>query len=216
MPSPENFVQDQIPRTSWHTVPTVLKTAYMAVDQLIKDTHFLHIESAQDNKGRLISYATDYFMAQAIENGAIDCDFRWKNYAKPTGRFLEMRFTHSTASISQVSNPRKQPRNVVFRENAKFSNQAAFAFPEIQEEQEITGLPHFLIVHGHQLLNFAHFGIPSASSKTEYSWLSPNLMKLPHATISDGPAPEDTDFNFDQLNLLKEDIDKLRNDYGEI
>ena len=212
MTSPEAFVQDQIPKSKWSAIPTILKTAYAAVGDLVKDNPILQIESALDNNGRFISYAVDFGFRRAIESGMIDCDFRWRDFARPTGRYLELRFSHSTASISQVAVAAKPPRKVVFRENARLRNQGLLPYQEFAEELMVTGLPHLLIVHGHQTLNFAHIAIPSSESKSEYAWRSLNLMKLPHEVVSDAPPPEDTDYDLDELELLKEDIDKWRRD----
>lgn len=213
MAEPVDFFNDQVPPKSWPTVPTVLRTAYAAVDEIIKSNPILQIESAQDNKGRLISWAVDFGFKRAVDSGAFPCEYRWREFAKPTGRYLELRFTHSTASISRVDNPQRQPRNVVFRENARL--RAPDLFSELEEEQPITGQPHFILVHGYQQLSYAHFGVPSALSDTKWAWLSRNFMKLPHQMAAEGPAPEDTDVDLDALNLLKEDIERWRRDNGE-
>lgn len=206
---PEVFVKSQFPASQWSAVPTILKTAYAAVDDLLKDSPILQVNSAKDNKGRFISYAVDFGFERAIKSGAFDCDYRWNKFARPTGRYLELKFSHSTASISQVSDPTCQPRAVVFRENAKLRTQAVFPFHELEKEMEISGLPHFLFIHGHQSLEFAHIGVPSATSKTQFSRRSPNLMKVPHEVSNpDEVKPENTDYDLDALNLIKEDIEK--------
>lgn len=215
MANAEDFVKDQLPFSSWPVIPTVLRTAYAAVDEIFKDNPTFQVPSAQDNKGRFISYAVDAGLQRAVEIGSLACDFRWRPFALPTGRYLELRFSHSTASVSQVADGEHQPRNVVFRENARLRTQKAFDFPEFREEQRMTGLPHFLIVHGHQVPTFAHLGMPSAFSKTQWIWLSRNLMKMPHEIVSDVPAPENTETDFEELNLLKEGIEKWRRDNGD-
>ena len=123
MAKPDDFLKDQFPQRHWPVIPTVLKTAYAAADAVFKDNPILQVASALDNKGRIISFAVDHGLERAVESGAIDCDYRWRPFAKPTGRYLELRFSHSTASVSQVSEAKKQPRNVVFRENARLNNQ---------------------------------------------------------------------------------------------
>ena len=212
----EGFVKDQFPLKYWPIIPTVLKTAYAAVDDNIKNTPFLNVESAKTNKGRLIAYAVDYGLERAIQNGSLNCDYRWKSFAKPTGHFLELRFSHSTASVSQVAEAAKPPRSVVFRENARLRNQGVFDFPEFQDELELAGVPHLLLVYGHQQLNFSHICVPSPLSKTDYVWRSRNLMDMVHEEIKpEGPEPENTDIDLDELGLLKEDIDRWRRDHDE-
>ena len=179
MTSPEAFVQDQIPKSRWSAIPTILRTAYAAAGEMVRESPILQIESAIDNNGRLISYAVDFGFRRAIESGMIDCDYRWRPFARPTGRYLELRFSHSTASISQVSVAKTPPRKVVFRENARLRNQGLFPYPEFAEELVVSGLPHLLIVHGYQALNFAHIAVPSSGSGSEYVWRSRNLMNLP-------------------------------------
>jgi hypothetical protein len=210
--SPEAFVKDQIPYSSWPAFPTILKTAYKAVEDIVANNAMLNVASAQDNKGRLLTWAVDLGIERAIKQGTIDCDYRWKPFARPTGRFLEMRFSHSIATISQVKNPRVQPRNVVFRQNAKISNTGSLFEGMEGFEDEISGLPHILLVHGHQSLDFSYLGIPSAYSKTKYEWLSNNLMNMPHEIASELPPSEDTDSSLDGLELLKEDIARWERD----
>lgn len=208
MVNPEDFIKDQIPRSQWPVIPTICRQAYAAAADLAKDQPILEVTSAKDNRGRLISWAVDFGFERAVKSGAIPCDYKWSDFALPTGRYLELRFSHSTASVSQVSDPRRQPRNVVFRENARLHTQGVFDLEELKEEQRIHGLPHFLIIHGHQELNFVHLGVPCANSKTKWAWRSANLMRIPHAVPDDRPPPEVTDTDFEEVNLLKEDIEK--------
>lgn len=215
MANPELFLKDQLPVNTWPTFPTILRTAYAAADDLVKNSPVLQIESADDNKGRFISWSVDFALRRAIELGSIPCDFKWVPFAQPTGRYLQLRFPHSTASVSQVADPKFQPRNVVFRENARLRNQGVLDLPEFKEEQKILGLPHFLLLHGYKSLNFAHFGLPSPDSKKEWSWLSKNLMNLPHEISSDLPPTENTEIDFNEVSLLKEDIERWRRDNGQ-
>ncbi len=210
MTSPKDFVEDQFLRTHWNVIPTVLKTAYAAAEDIAKDIPILNVQSALDNKGRLVAWAVDFGIERAIKNGSLRCDFRWKSFARPTGRYLELIFSHSTASISQIADATKQPRNVVFRENARLSNQGILDIPQLRREQDVSGEPHFLLVHGYKSLDFAHLAVPDAHSKTKYIWQSENLLRLPHEITSSVPEAEDTDFDLDELNLLKEDIEKWK------
>jgi hypothetical protein len=215
MADPEVFILDQFPRSSWPAVPTLLRTAYAAVGEIVQDEPMLQIESAEDNRGRLITWAVDFGFVRAINSGAINCEHRWRDFARPTGRYLELRFPHSTASVSQVANPARQPRNVVFRENARLRNEWLFPFPEFQEEMRIAGLPHWLFLHGHQSLNFAHIAVPSPDSNFDFVYRSTNLMNIPHEMPSDVPPPEHTDDALDEIALLKEDIERWRRDNGD-
>lgn len=208
MQKAEAFVRDQLPMQQWRVIPQVLRTAYRAVDELMLDTAFLQAESAQDNRGRLISFAVDYGVQRAIENGSITCDYRWVSFHKPTGRYLQLRFSHSTASISQVRCAFRQPRPVVFRENARLRNQGVLELPGLDDDQFVNGFPDFLIVHGYQDLYFAHLSVPSADSQIGYEWQSPNLLKFAHEIESSDPAPEDTDYDVAELTTFKEEIQK--------
>lgn len=104
----------------------------------------MEAKSAEENRGRFITYAVDFGFERAIKSGTFDCDYRWKEFARPTGRYLELRFSHSTASVSQVSDPVCQPRAVVFRENARLRTQAIFPFAELEKEMEVSGFPFSL------------------------------------------------------------------------
>jgi hypothetical protein len=211
----ESFIRDQFPERNWPVIPRTLKLAYAAADALIKDSPILNVQSAKDNRGRIVSFAVDFGFQRAIETGAIDCDYRWHDFDRPTGSYLQMRFSESTASISQVSRANRQPRNVCFRENARLKNQFDFDFLEFREEKMWSEPPHFLLIHGYQDLTFAHLAVPSPTSKLVYEWRSKNLMGMPHEIVAEGPGPEDTDFDFDEVGLLKEGIERWRRDNGK-
>jgi hypothetical protein len=211
--SAEQFLLDQMPTRYRALIPTTLKTAYGAVNLLIAQEPILQVVSAGQNKGRLVSFATDLGFERLIKTGQWPFEFRWRNFAKPTGRYLEVRLSHSVLSISQVNNPKKQPRSVVFRENARLNNEPFFDLEEFRDEREIRGLPHFLLVHGHQELTFAHLGVPHAQHDRNWIFRSGNLMLLPHVVTSEAPVVEDTEFN--AAITLKEEIEKWRKDHGE-
>lgn len=211
------FVRDQIAPDLWPKFSTLLRTAYAAADDLVRDNPILQVGSAEDNKGRIIAWAVDFAMERAVETGAFPCECNWRPFDEPTGRYLELRFAHSRLTISQVANPKMQPRNVGFRENARLGNgQWAFDFHSevIEKEEEISGLPHILFLHGYKNLEFAHLAVPSPTSRRSFLWRSQNLMKLPHEVPQTGPAPEDTDYDLNEMKLLKERIEKWQQDNG--
>lgn len=211
----EVFVRDQIKPNLWPKFSTLLRSAYAAADELVRDNPILQVKSAEDNKGRVISWAVDFAAERAVETGALPCESKWMSFNDPTGRYLELRFAHSRLTISQVSDASRQPRNVGFRENARLSNeQGVFDFAGVieGEDDDVTGLPHILFLHGHQSLRFAHLAVPSPTSRRGFVWRSPNLMALPHEVPKDGPDPEDTDYDLNEMKLLKERIEKWRRD----
>lgn len=215
MPRADVFVKDQIKPDLWPKFSTLLRGAYAAADELVKDNPILQVKSAEYNKGRIISWAVDFAAERAVETGAIPCEFRWRSFNDPTGRYIELRFPHSRLTISQVSDPMRQPRNVGFRENARLSNgQGAFNFTDeiIEKEDKVTGFPHILFLHGHQSLRFAHLAVPSSTSKRDFLWRSQDLMTLPHEIPKNGPATEDTDYDLNEMKLLKVRIEKWRRD----
>jgi hypothetical protein len=211
--SAEHFLLDQMPMRYRALIPPTLKTAYAAVNLLVSQEPILRVVSAGQNKGRLVSFATDLGLERLIKTGQWPVDYRWRSYAKPTGRFLELRLSHSVLSVSQVKNPNKQPRNVVFRENARLNNEPFFDLEEFKDEREVRGLPHFLLIHGHQELAFAHLGVPHAKHGRNWLYRTANLMMMPHVVPSEAPPVEHTEF--DAAMTLKEEIDKWQKDHAE-
>ncbi len=210
--SAEHFLLDQIPQRDRAHIPTTLKTAYAAVNMLVKQEPILQVVSAAQNRGRLVSFAVDLGFERLIKTGQWNCEYRWREFAKPTGRYLEIRLSHSALSISQVSNPTKQPRNVVFRENKRLNNEPFFDLAEFREDAEVRGLPHFLLVHGHQDLNFAYLGVPHAMHRRDWIYKTGNLMRMPHEIPVDAPPVEMTEF--EDTITLKEEIEKWQRDNG--
>ncbi|WP_136162923.1 hypothetical protein [Sphingomonas flavalba] len=212
--NPRQFVDDQFPSEFRPLVATTLKTAYRTADLWIASEPAFQIPTVQWNRGRLVSWAVDFGVFKLVESGALPFDYSWEFFARPTGRYLAIRPSHSVVTISQVVDPTKQPRNVVFRANARVSNSPFFNLPEFEEEGRIDGLPHILLTHGHQSLSFSHLCIPDPKHQNGYRYRTKNLLEMPHEIKADGPPPEDTDTDFENLGLLKEDIAKWKKDHG--
>jgi hypothetical protein len=57
--SAENFLLDQFPMKYRPLIPTTLKSAYSAAAMLVRAEPILQVASAEDNRGRIISWAVD-------------------------------------------------------------------------------------------------------------------------------------------------------------
>lgn len=212
MEKAEAFLKDQISIAYQSQIPTTLKTAYETAKLIIAGEPVFSIPSAMDNHGRIIQWCVDAAFEKLITTGKWPFDYRWRHFNKPTGRYLEIRPTHSCVTISQVKNPKKQPRDVRFRENKRLQSQGFLRGLEPIED-DIRGLPHILLLHGHKSLDFAHLAIPKGLHENGFHYSTGNLMRTPHAIPSTDVPIEDTDFDLSVLSL-KEEIDKWRRDHG--
>ena len=211
--SAEDFLKDQIPLAARALIPPTLKTAYEAVKLLVQNEPILKVASAEDNRGRLISWAVDFAFEQLLKTQRWPYEYRWRSFAKPTGRYLEIRPSHSIITVSQLADPTKQPRNVVFREHSRITNAPFFDLKEFDDTRAVQGIPHFLLIHGHQTLEFAHLAVPHAIHHRDWIYRTPNLMTLPHIVAETVPPTEATEF--DAALVLKEEIEKwLRDNDG--
>lgn len=206
----EAFLLDQFPLAQRAKIPATLKTAYAAAKALIKSEPVLNVQSARDNWGRIIQWSVDLGFQRMAETGAWPYEVRWRPFARPTGRYLEILASHSVITISQCEDPRKQPRDVVFRTNKRLNNQRYLAGVIPEEDSQTTGLPHILLIHGYQDLNFSYLAIPNANHGAGYLHRTSNLMLMPHEVASPEPAMEDTDI--DAVMTLKDEIDRWRRD----
>lgn len=213
MESAEAFLRDQVPFGLRAYIPATLKAAYEAASLLIKDEPILNVASAQDNKGRVIQWAVDLGFERLCQSGQWPFDFRWRPFERPTGRYLEIRPSHSLITISQVADPNAQPRDVRFRENKRLTGQGWISGLPNPNEKPVGGEPHILLLHGYQNLNFVHLGIPRGEHASGYHYRSQNLMLLPHIVNTSEPPPEDTDI--EAILTLKEEIDRWRKDHAE-
>jgi hypothetical protein len=204
----EAFLRDQISPALRSLVPSTMKTAYDAAALLIKDESILNVPSAQP--GRVIQWAVDRSFERLCQSNQWPFEHRWRSFERPTGKYLEILPSHSVITISQVADPSKQPRDVLFRANKRLSGQGWLTGLPQGDEQKTSGIPHILLVHGHQGLNFAHLGIPKEEQDKGYHYRTPNLMLMPHVVSSPEPPPEDTDI--EAVMTLKEEIDKWRKD----
>ena len=205
----EAFLRDQIPFAQRSVIPTTLKNAYAAAQRVIDAEPILNVTSAQDGRGRFVQWAVDLAFQKLVTSGQWAAGCEWRPFDKPTGRYLEIHFSHSKLTISQVVNPKRQPRNVGFRANLRISNKLPSLFPD-DVKPNTEGMPHILLVHGHQNLNFAHLAIPSANNIFGFQHRSQNLMNIAHIAPQEEIPMEQTDY--DVVMELKEEIDKWRRD----
>lgn len=209
----EAFLLDQVPMVARSKIAPTLKTAYAAAEALIASDPILQVQSAKNNKGRIIQYAVDRGFQRLVETGGWPYDFRWRPFERPTGHYLEIRAPYLVMTISQVEHPAIQPRDVHFRANKRLNNRDWLPGMEPEDEKEIAGLPHALILHGYQSLDFAHLAMPEGSHGQGYVCRSPNLMLMPHEVPMTEPPMENTDI--EAVMSLKQEIDKWRRDHGE-
>ncbi len=123
----EAFLKDQISAPLRSLVPSTLKTAYEAAALLIEQEPILSVNSAKDNRGRIIQWAVDLGFERLVRSGQWPFDFRWSYFERPTGRYLEILPSHYIVTISQIDNPIKQPRDVSFRANKRLNSQGWLA-----------------------------------------------------------------------------------------
>lgn len=214
----ERFLLNQFPQRHRALLPAVLRNARAAAASLAAAEPILKVPSAQDNFGRLISYAVDLGIEKLIQSGRWPVDYRWCWFAKPTGRYLEVRFTHSVLSISQVSDPSVQPRDVRFRENGRINNQRSFNLPEFNDARLSAGMPSFLLVHGRAVRgdmesDFAHIGVPHPEHKRDWIYRTSNIMDMVQIMDDELPPVEETDEG--AILTIKEEIEKWRRDNGQ-
>jgi len=205
------FLLDQIPLALRLTIPATLKLAYAAAAALIQGEPILQVASAEDNRGRIIQWAVDLGFQRVCQSAEWPFDHRWRPFEKPTGRFLEIRPSHSALTISQVADPTQQPRDVRFRANKRLHAQGWLrGIPHSSGDNDPPGLPHILLTHVYQTLNFAFLGFPDENHKRGYIFRTSNLLRMPHGVRPDVPPAENTDI--DAVMSLKEEIDRWRKD----
>ncbi|MCE2510145.1 MAG: hypothetical protein J4G10_04120 [Alphaproteobacteria bacterium] len=205
----EAFLLDQIPLVRRAVVPTTLKQAYAAASLVIDKEPILSVESAKANRGRIIQWAVDLAFEKLVDSGQFGVDRCWRLFERPTGRYLEVLFSHSVLTISQVAHPDKQPRDVKFRRNKRLTSQISMEFMR-EDLGEWNGAPHILLLHGHQTLDFAHLAIPHPRHSEGFQHRSPNLMLMAHSVPQSEVPMEETDV--EAVMTLKEEIDRLRRD----
>ena len=115
----EAFLYDQVPPALRPMIPATLKSAYAAAALLIEGEPILQVPSASDNRGRVIQWAVDLGFQRLVTSGQWPFDADWRYFEHLTGRYLEIRPSHSVLTISQVADPKKQPRDVRFRANKR-------------------------------------------------------------------------------------------------
>jgi hypothetical protein len=190
-------------------IPTTLKAAYAAADLIVASEPVFNVESARANKGRIVQWAVDLAFQKLVESGQWGNGFLWRSFERPTGRYLEIQLSHSALTISQVADPSVQPRDVGFRRNKRLASQITMK-EILGDETDSSGIPHILLLHRHQSLDFAYLAIPDPLHWFGFQHKSANLMLMAHAVPTYEASMEDTDM--EAVMTIKEEIDKWRRD----
>jgi hypothetical protein len=209
----EAFLRDQVPITGRAVIPTTLKAAYSAAHAVIQDEPILNVTSARDNRGRIIQWAVDLAFERLVRGGQWAQGSRWRHYERPTGRYLEIQMSHSVLTISQVADPRKQPRDVRFRRTKRLASQMVMPGILRDDDRQKAGVPHVLLMHGHQALTFAYLAIPDPDHHRGFQHRSSNLMLMVHE-VPAAPEPPMEPTDYELVLTLKEEIEKWRRDHG--
>jgi len=209
----EAFLADQLPTKYLAEVPQAFRNAYAAVEGLAKEESILQGEAARINRGHLRAWAVDTAVMRLITSGAWPFEYSWKDYVRPTGKYLCVHLGAATLSVCQVMRSKKVPRPAAFRSNNVMNNSPFLELDSSFEQQNtINGLPHLVLVHGYQTLDFIHAGVPYPNArKVGYIYQTPNLLLMPHIVNSDLPPPEGTEIN-PEVEILKEELKKWRRD----
>lgn len=213
--NPRVFLDDQFPTVLRPLIPSTLKLAYKAAEDLIADNPMLESAVLRGERGRIVAWSVDAAFSRLVDTGALPFDKSWEYYERPTGRYLALRASASIITISQVSDPVSQPRNVAFRQNKRLANQPFLDLPGFEDEVALVGEPHILLTHGYQNLSFAHLCIPDPEHGMDYRYRTNNLMSVLHEVQPEGPPPEDTDYDADALAELKQDVERYRRDNAD-
>jgi hypothetical protein len=213
----KDFVESELPREHQIKLPPALENAYAAVAALYKNEPLFSVTSAIYGKGHVVAWAVDLQIERLIKGGQLPFDYRWVPFEKPTGRFLQLRLSASTLSISQLQHKASLPRPADFRHNRILNNNLWLDLPEFEDEHRISGLPHLILTHGYQTLSFAHVGLLNrVGRRLVWTYRTPNLMDLPRIVAPDMPPPEGIDIEIDvSVRELKDEINRYVRDHTE-
>lgn len=207
------FLDDQLPRKYRALLPQALRNAYAAVEAFAKDEAILQVESARINRGHVRAWAADAAIERLLKSGQWPFDYRWASYQRPTGKWLRIHLGASTLSVSQVTHEKSIPREAVFRTNNVVNNMPFLALDDsFKEEERVRGLPHLILVHGYQELDFIRIGMPNPrAADFGYIYQTPNLLFEPQV-VDDGLPPAEAPDAQAEVELLKEELRKWHRD----
>jgi hypothetical protein len=182
MADAKQFIYNEIAPKTRTLFPRICRQAYNAVDLWVQENEWLQIPTVQ--KGHLRAWALDYALIQAINSGSWPTrKYEWCDFTRPTGKYLKIFTPNGVLTVSQLPDPKSQPRHAVFRENAAFRNQP-FLFPEFAPDVT-EDLPHLILTHGYQDLTFIQIGMPHPDDNGGWLATTPNLLDEIHETASD-------------------------------
>lgn len=207
-----HFFNDQISSAQRALIPTTLRQAYRAAETLASENPILDVISAQDQHGRVRSWAVDLAFETLVKTGQWPFDYSWAWFDRPTGRYLRIRTEAATLTLSLVDDSSKPPRHVRFRQNNALANEPTL-FSELEEERRVEGIPGFVLAHGHKTLDFAHVGM-AHPKKRKWLYRTSNLMLTPHELADDLPPVEAEDE--EAILSLKQEIEKWAQDNGNV
>jgi hypothetical protein len=185
----ERFLNEQFPPHLHPLIPSALRRAYAAADEMVERHPQLGTPGGKYQRGDLVALAADYEFESLVKANSLPFDASWEFYARPTGKHFVMRTPRAHITISQIEDPELKPRNAVFRNIFAIPN-GRYLFEYMNEEVERDASRRLVhLLHGYQNLSFAHLTLPHPQ-QNKHVWSTDNLMKIPHVVTSDLPKAE--------------------------
>jgi hypothetical protein len=185
----EEFLEKEFPPELRPLIPSALRRAYAAADEMIERHPQLATPRARYQRGDLVAVAADYEFELLVKVGSLPFEPSWEYYARPTGKHFVMRSRRAHITISQLEDPTQKPRNAVFRNRFALPN-GRYLFEYMNEEVERDKALRLIhVLHGYQDSTFAHLTLPHPH-ENRHVWSTRNLMGIPHVVASDLPKAE--------------------------
>jgi hypothetical protein len=185
----ERFLHTEFPPELHPLIPSALRRAYAAADEMIDRHPQLCTPGGRYQRGDLVALAADYEFELLVKANSLPFEPSWEYYARPTGKHFVMRSRRAHITISQLDDPEFKPRNAVFRNLFAIPN-GRYLFQYMNEEVERDNARRLMhVLHGYQNLTFAHLTLPHPQ-ENRHVWKTSNLMNIPHVVTSDLPRAE--------------------------
>ncbi|WP_370931741.1 hypothetical protein [Bartonella sp. DGB1] len=206
---PEDFIKTRIPIKDKIILMQCVNEGHKVIRNMRKDDLALGLPMVNNMKCYFLSIGVHFVIQRNIESGILPFTCGWKNFAKPTGKYLEIIGHGFTFSINSVANCNKPPKKAIFREQKLVGNKTLFNYQENCFADIIyEPYPHFILTFSSSgySLNDLRIGLPANYKRSQWEWVSNNWLHEPHLVTGTSAEIENTSYNPEDMNLLKETL----------
>jgi len=176
-----DVIRSNFPLRTRSQIATIVEQAFHLTKEAIKHTTILNWDLGKRHEGYLRPLAVAFLMQQKINQGELECTFKFEYNSNKSHRYIVIEKGNSKMTISQVDSKYKIARPAYFRKKKQMANQAYFNYGNEPIYSDDSHIYHLLLTFssGGDTPEFINIGMPGDAGWMDRIDILKELHALP-------------------------------------